>query len=328
VRLASGSGFQNTTNQSFSEHGRGKQIFLDRVYGGWTPTRWLKITGGKHKNPFSTSPLVWDPDVNLEGVSEELNYKAEKIQLFGNLTQFVINEMNLKERSDSDPIMLGFQGGLTAKPAQSTKLEVGATYYDFRSLDLFSPDGITSNETFVGYNQKHGQPMIFDANGNLLNEFGCLELGAKLRWTGFSSQPISLFGHYVKNFRADMQRLRREGVAVPGSDPLILDGYGSDDRDMGYQFGMDFGYRENKGDLYLQYFYQVLQDFAFPAVFVDSDFHGGGTNNRGHRAKVNYFLTDNIYLQGILFFTQLDSQASSGSPFDENRTQLDVIFKF
>ena len=97
---------------------------------------------------------------------------------------------------------------------------------------------------------------------------------------------------------------------------------------MGYQFGMNLGYRETKGDLYLQYFYQVLQDFAFPAVFVDSDFHGGGTNNRGDRAKVNYFLTDNIYLQGILFFTQLDSQASSGGPFDENRTQLDVIFKF
>jgi len=26
----------------------------------------------------------------------------------------------------------------------------------------------------------------------------------------------------------------------------------------------------------------LLEDYAFHAVFVDSDFHGGGTNNKGH----------------------------------------------
>ena len=69
VRLASGSGFQNTTNQSFDEHARGKNIFIDRAYGSRKATDFLSIQGGKHKNPLFTSPLVWDPDVNPEGLS-------------------------------------------------------------------------------------------------------------------------------------------------------------------------------------------------------------------------------------------------------------------
>jgi len=121
--------------------------------------------------------------------------------------------------------------------------------------------------------------------------------------------------------------MQREGVRVGASDPAALAVYGSDNRDSGYQFGFGIGYKEKKGDLHLQYFYQALEDFAFPAVFVDSDFHGGGTNNRGHRATVNYFLTDNIYLQGVFFFTKRDNEAKDGKQ-DENRTQLDVIFKF
>jgi hypothetical protein len=327
LRLASGSGFQNTTNQSFGEHGRGKQIFIDRVYGSWQPTRWFKVIGGKHENIFLTSPLVWDPDVNLEGASESLIYRGEKFQLFSNLTQFVIGELDLKTVSNSDPIMLGYQGGFSVTPWKGAAIEVGTSYYDYRNLDLFSPDGLDDISTFVGYNQRHGQQMIFDTGGNLLNEFGCFDLGTEFRLTSLTAFPISFFGHYVKNLRSDIARLQREGVATGGSDPADLSVYGDDDRNRGYQFGVGFGYHERKGDLHLQYFYQALEDYAFPAVFVDSDFHGGGTNNRGHHARVNYFLTDNIQLQGRFFFTKRDEEAKDGKQ-DENRTQLDLIFRF
>jgi hypothetical protein len=139
--------------------------------------------------------------------------------------------------------------------------------------------------------------------------------------------PLVFFGYYIRNLRSDIQRLQREGVATGGSDPANLAVYGNDNRDSGYQFGLGYGFRGKKGDLHLQYFYQVLEDYAFPAVFVDSDFHGGGTNNRGHRARVNYFLTDNIFLQGAFFFTERDNTAKDGKQ-DENRAQLDVIFQF
>jgi hypothetical protein len=327
LRLASGSGFQNTTNQSFGEHARGKKIFIDRAWGSWQPTNWFKVIGGKHENIFFTSPLVWDPDVNLEGASQAFSYRGENFQLFSNLTQFVIGELDLKGISNSDPIMLGYQGGFSVNAAKGATIEAGTSYYDYRHLDLFSPAGLGDRTTFIGYNQAHGQQMVFNANGNLLNEFGVFDLGAELRLTKLGPMPWGFFGHYIKNFKSDIAKLQREGAAVPGSDPADLAAYGSDNRDSGYQFGVGWGYREKKGDLHLQYFYQVLEDYAFPAVFVDSDFHGGGTNNRGHRARVNYFLTDNIYLQGVFFFTKRDNEAKDGKQ-DENRTQLDIVFKF
>ena len=327
LRLASGSGFQNTTNQSFGEHGRGKQVFIDRVYGSWQPARWLKVIGGKHQNIFFTSGLVWDPDVNLEGASESLTYKGENFQLFSNLTQFVLGELDLKGKSNSDPIMLGYQGGFSVTPVKGTTIEIGTTFYDYRSLDLFSSSGLGDKSTFVGYNQAHGQQMVFDSSGNLLNRFGSIDVGAELRLSKLLPMPLSFFGHYIQNLRADIDKLQREGVTVGGSDPSALAVYGRDNRDSGYQFGVGFGYRGKRGDLHLQYFYQALEDFAFPAVFVDSDFHGGGTNNRGHSARVNYFLTDNIFLQGSFFVTRRDNEAKDGKQ-DENRTQLDVVFAF
>ena len=88
-----------------------------------------------------------------------------------------------------------------------------------------------------------------------------------------------------------------------------------------------WGSQGRKKDLHLRWFYQVLEDFAFPAVFVDSDFHGGGTNNRGHRSTIKYFLLDNIYLQGNFFFTKRDNEAKDGKR-DGSNVELDAIFSF
>jgi hypothetical protein len=102
--LGSGTGYQNTLNQSYDEHARGKQIFIDRVYASWQPADFFKITGGKHKNLLFTTPLVWDPDVNPEGVSESLKFDiTDGIEIFANLGQWFIEELDLKAESDRDP---------------------------------------------------------------------------------------------------------------------------------------------------------------------------------------------------------------------------------
>jgi hypothetical protein len=325
-RLASGNGLQNTTNQSFDGHGTGNDIFIDRVYADWKPAKWFQIYGGKHRNIFGRTPLVWDTDVNLVGSSQRLVHKSERFTLFGNFTQFIVEELDLKQVSDADPIMLGYQGGMELEVSSKIDLETIVSFYDFRNLHLLDPTNIDDDMEFVGYNNRHGQQMVFDANGNLLNEFRTIELGAKFKLQYFP-QPLNFFGHYIRNTAADIDKLRTEGVEVPGSDPIGLYAYGGDNRDTGYQFGLEFGFRGKKGDFFIQYFYQVLEDFAFPAVFVDSDFHNGGTNNRGHRTWVSYYLHDKIHLQGLFYFTQRDNIAKDGL-FDENRGQFDIIFDF
>jgi len=331
VRLASGSGFQNTTNQSCDAHGRGKEIFIDQVYGKWNPSEHFTLLGGKHKNPIFTSPLVWDPDVNPEGVAEVINFDInDNFNLFANFGQWFIEELNIKD-SNSDPTLLAFQLGSEIKQSKNVKFQFGATYYEYLNMDYIDwEDGALSDkEEFLGYNHKHGQQMVFDDEGKLLNEWGCLELGAKAKFKKVLPVPFSVFGDYIVNFDADIDELIAKGsnaVAVD-SDPNDLLAYGSDDRDHGWLVGFDLGNKKKKRDWYLKYHYQVLEDYAFPAVFVDSDFHGGGTNNKGHYLQGRYYLKDNIQARATGFLTERDDESKDGKS-DEDRVQLDVIFDF
>jgi hypothetical protein len=326
-RLASGSGFQTTTNQSYDGHGRGKDIFIDQVYASWKPVSGVKLTGGKFKNPFFTSGLVWDGDVNLEGGAFSYEDDFDKVGLFGNVVHFFVEEMDLQAESNKDPVMGGYQGGIKVKPAEDMSIQFGATYYNFRNLDLYDDGGIDDTADFIGYNHAHDQQMVFDADGQLINKFNCFEIGAKFKAEKVLPIPISVFGYYVKNMDADITELRTRGVVTEESDPADLSVYGGDDRDSGYQFGFDIGSKKKKSDFYFKYIYQVLEDYAFPAVFVDSDFNGGGTNNKGHMIKANYYLADNVILQGDFFVTKRASEVKDGKQ-DENRSRLDLIFKF
>jgi len=327
VRLASGSGYQNTTNQSFDEHGRGKEIFIDKAYASWQPADFLEITGGKHKNPLFTAPLVWDPDVNPEGVSESLKFDiTDNVGIFANLGQWFIEELNVKD-TNSDPTLLAYQLGSVIKVADNIKFEFAATYYDFLNMDTVEYGDLTDTASFIGYNHKHSQQMIFDSDEKLLNEFGCWELGAKLKIKDVLPVPISLFGSYVKNQEADIDELMEKGVDPGDSDPAKLEKYSGDDRDSGWLVGLSVGNKKKKGNWYAKYHYQELEDYAFPAVFVDSDFHGGGSNNKGHYVQGRYFIRDNIQARATGFFTKREDESKDGKK-DEDRIQLDIVIAF
>ena len=60
IRLASGTGEQVSTNQSFDNLFSQKEIWIDRAYLLWKGLSWLRLTGGRMPNPFLPSLLrVW-----------------------------------------------------------------------------------------------------------------------------------------------------------------------------------------------------------------------------------------------------------------------------
>lgn len=327
VRLVSGSGFQNTTNQSFDSHFRGKNIFIDLAYASWEPCDYFSIAGGKHKNPLFTTPLVWDPDVNPEGLSEAVNIRiTDRAGIFANFGQWFVEELS-STATDTDPTMLAYQLGATIEPSRGLKLQLAGSYYEFLNLDSFSHSDLGDDDTFVGYNDSYGQQMIFDGGRQLVNDFECWEVGAKLSVKQLLPVPFSLFGTYLKNEASDVNELIQKGVNPGDSNPADLAKYGDDDRDTGWLVGVSFGNKKEKGDWYGEYHYQTLEDYAFPAVFVDSDFHGGGTNNKGHYIHGRYFLTDNIHAAATGFITEREDERKDGQR-DESRIQLDVVFTF
>ncbi|MBW1745748.1 MAG: putative porin [Deltaproteobacteria bacterium] len=268
--------------------------------------------------------------IRREFPNESLNFDvSDSISIFSNLGQWFIEELKIKD-SDRDPTLLVFQLGTQIKPSKKIKFELAGTYYDFKNLDELDWDkdgSLDDLDTFLGYNNKYGQQMIFDNNKKLLNEFQCWELAAKVKIKDVLPVPFSIFGNYIVNAGADIDELMEKGVDLEDSDPADLAAYGGDDRDTGWLIGLSVGNKKKKGDWYAKYHYQVLEDYAFPAVFVDSDFHGGGTNNKGHYIHGRYFLADNIQARATGFFTERDDESKDGKK-DEDRVQLDIVINF
>ncbi len=354
VRLASGSGCQNTTNQSFDDHSRGGDIFIDRAFASWKPCKYFKLIAGKHKNTLFTSSLAWDSDVNPEGMTQNMSYKiTDSIDLFANTGQWYIEELDLKAVSDTDPTILVYQGGLAIKPADGVKIQLGVSYYDFNHFEnlYWDADLLDDKSSFAGFNDNHSQQMIFteDPRGDqggeymLANKFECTEFNAKITVKDVLPVPLSIFGSYIKNSSSDVKRLIEKGADTGDSDPMDLlyytgydmdsgdpvdlDELSYDDRDAGWQAGFSVGNKKKKGDWYMKYFYQRLEDYAFPAVFVDSDFHGGGTNNKGHFLQGSYMLRDKIQAKVSGFTTEREDERKDGKK-DEDRIQVDAIFGF
>jgi len=59
-------------NQTYSAGFNNDPIFISRAYFGWQ-NDWLKVIVGKQANPFYTTDLVWDPDINPAGFTETLS---------------------------------------------------------------------------------------------------------------------------------------------------------------------------------------------------------------------------------------------------------------
>lgn len=64
----------DSPNQAFENGFDDYDIFISKAFMGWKPTDWFTITGGKFNNPFYTTELTWDPDINPTGVAEVIAF--------------------------------------------------------------------------------------------------------------------------------------------------------------------------------------------------------------------------------------------------------------
>ena len=100
-----------SNNQTFSNNGSKKGIFLDLAYGKWTPWNGPKGSAsmalGKIENPFVFSDLVFDADYTPEGLGMQFSYNlADNHALKANLGGFALDEIGA---STEDPYLLGAQ---------------------------------------------------------------------------------------------------------------------------------------------------------------------------------------------------------------------------
>ena len=79
VQLTTGQN-TDTGSQTFDNGFSNYPIYVSRAYVGWkNAADWLTVVGGKQPNPFYTTDMAWDPNINPSGAVEVVKFH----KLFG-----------------------------------------------------------------------------------------------------------------------------------------------------------------------------------------------------------------------------------------------------
>jgi hypothetical protein len=297
LRLASTEGEQTSTNQTFKNGFDGKEIDIDQAYAEYAApfkNADLKFVGGKMPNPFYCTDLMWDGDITPEGVAFKIEKPiTQNNTFFANGATFFLYESS---SSYDEPTIFGIQTGLLGK-FMERDYKMGVTYYDFHN---FTGTGLTVATIFPGKqvntNTLSSSSYVYDYN---IIDFNTEYTPLVINLFG-KSLPLKLYGNYLNNI-------------APGVK-----------YDKGWLIGFQLGKAKEKGDWDFGYSYKVLGQDAMIGELVDSDFHGGGTNGRGHKISLNYMLLKNTSL-GLTYF---NTREETGTKNYKNLLEVDLNFKF
>lgn len=289
-----------STNATLGDSLNKKPLQMDLAYLKWKPTPATTIWGGRFANPWFCTDLVWDSDINFDGIA--LTYKprmTRDLSLFLTAGAFPLQEVEL---SSKDKWLFGGQVGAQYKNDKLFTAKVGVAYYDFRHThgvvneygmntnDWTAPGSMQKGNTLMDINQNQSSgsaKYAYAADFRELNLTGSLDFGL---WDPIR---IVLSGDYVNNLGYDQSEVTERGGVSPG-DLLPK----TKKENEGYQFGVTVGHArtDDRGKWKTYLFYKYLEADAVMDAYTDSDFHLGGTNAKGWIAGGDLGVARNVWL--------------------------------
>jgi len=304
-----------STNNILGDYMNKDNVVFDRAYLKWQPADFLSVYGGRMPNPwFTPSWLVWDDDLNFEGVAITMKLPVTgSWSTFFNAGAFPLDDY---EFSSHDKWLAGGQIGLERKDRQGISAKIGAAYYYFSNIT-----GIRNNPLHPGatdwtaplYQQKGNTLFNISADPAVIKTalasgFEELNVGGTLDIGFWDPYHVVLAGDYVKNFGFDKSSVaRRTGNPDPEEDTT------------GYNIGLSVGHPEKEtfGQWKASLTYRSVGADAVIDAFTDSDFHLGGTNAEGWILGADFTLRKNIWLA----LKWITADEISGPPL-----AIDVLF--
>lgn len=312
LRFASGSGDQNSTTQSFDNLGSGKSFWIDLTDLRWSPQLredlTLSLAAGKMLNPLwrtASSELIWDDELNPEGLGESAEWRLGGGSVFVNALQAVGDD-----DSSTGKNQWVFSEQLGAEvPVGPVKARAAAAYHfwsDVNRSSLSSPAAVDGNRRTAA-----------TAAGVLVNRFGVGELTAQVSGKAVGL-PWSLQATVARNLLA-RDLTGTATCAAAQTCPRARDGY---------MFGGVLGTAKQAGSWEAAVFRKHSQTDVTVADAADSDFGDGGTNLEGEICWLAYAPLDWMQLKAKFFRVDvIDTQFSPGDKA-VRRLQLDLSVKF
>ena len=111
-------------------------LFVGQAWINYAPTADLNFTAGRMANPLVSTLMVWDADINPEGVS--VNWQQGANGLFADAYYFIMAERNTGVAGGADSTFSGAQIGWRGDIASGTRLTLAAMYYDMGAVQGYN----------------------------------------------------------------------------------------------------------------------------------------------------------------------------------------------
>src|SRR5262249_46031455 len=289
-------------------------VYVRQAYGGYKGLPDPTLTVGRMPNPLVTTLMVWDPDINPEGLAEQwkhtfvfgaeapppASYSKDgkivagpapepflKLDLFANFAQFVYDDSN-PENPLGARATTGANGGHQLVPNTDAFLlawQVGAKFnfphnFYFQlapTMYNYTGNGDTFNIHYVG-----GDPHLTNANSLATNQTGInsllvFDMPVEFGWKAWGI-PMRIFGDFATNLEGN-ERADAAGQSGQGSQRYA------------YLAGIGIGQLKKAHDWRINLWYQQIQQFALDPNIIDDDLFNAQENMHGIAVQAAYNLT-------------------------------------
>lgn len=154
-------------------------LYVGQIYLGWRPGNYFDLTLGRMPNPLYTTPMVWDSDLNPEGLAERFKYTVGEADFFATFGQFLYQDTNptfssggfgnslglnpLLGQQTTPIFQLAYEGGITYHFPKDITAKVAAAVYQYLGMQTnVSP---FFGDPFVGEGAFTGPGSAWPVNG-------------------------------------------------------------------------------------------------------------------------------------------------------------------
>jgi len=289
ARLATGDpGDPNSSDVTLSAFLDDLSVSLDIASVEIARPRWAAFAG-KFTNPLQYTELVWDGDVNPQGVGGRV-VVGNKASVTATLTGlfFIVDHQPNNLSSD----MAGGQLTVSAPAGTGWKVSGSAAYYDYRirSLTTASSGDTRGNRLAPG-------------GAAYLSDFDLFDVLVAVDYSGLGERyPLRVVGDYVKNS-------------------------GATDLNTGWGAEFILGKTQRKGDMRYRYGYGVTETDAVLAAF-SHDNTTLGTNYEIHTLAVDAVPISGLFLNATLYHYRPHAVAAGVARDFQKRLRLNAMVTF
>lgn len=346
-RITSTQGGATSTDFLVDNYFQEQPVGIDRAFIDWHP-RWavdnpfikdFRIVAGKFANPLTSTGMLWDSDVQPEGIYEKIAFQHEDwggFEPYATFAQLIASEIAFSDDVTCQAWQLGFDWRFD----KDVTWEFAATYYDWdgfedainRDFDFGGnfldapfglnaanlagnvfPRGARATTLFgntISVNPRDGQVYYDVGDFDLINIYNSVTFN--VQW-GEKRIPVKPFFDIVWN-EAEANEV------FAGAARLGRRNYND-----GHTVGVVVGSLKKKGDWQALYKYGHVEANAVVGRFGEGFFHYA--NYRAHLLGGGYKLHDKISLLGGMYWVE--------PIFDPDHTKtltpivrLDLVYQF